>query len=94
MTSIYIIPKDVIDSLQSTVFDNDNFTGRFLRNWLTFIHIALDKREYLVIIRDNFCEFCIKTYVVNPSSDEMVQMRDHNIMVLMRNKKNYHQLLS
>ena len=27
---------------------------------------ALDKKEYLVIIRDNFCFFCIKTYVVTP----------------------------
>ena len=26
----------------------------------------LDKREYLVIIRDNFYLFCIKTYVVTP----------------------------
>ena len=27
-------------------------------------HRAIDKREYLVIIRDNFCSFCIKAYVV------------------------------
>ena len=27
---------------------------------------AVDKREYLVIIRDNFCQFCIKTYAVTP----------------------------
>ena len=43
---------------------------------------ALDKREYLVIIRDNFCYFCIKTYVVTPHLkclNEMVQMRGHNI---------------
>ena len=26
---------------------------------------ALDKREYLVIIMNIFCQFCIKTYVVN-----------------------------
>ena len=25
---------------------------------------ALDKRDYLVMIRDNFCEFSIKTYFV------------------------------
>ena len=25
---------------------------------------ALDKSEYFVIIRDKFCSFCIKTYVV------------------------------
>ena len=43
---------------------------------------ALVKREYLVIIRDNFCYFCIKTYVVTPHLkrlDETVQMRGHNI---------------
>ena len=27
---------------------------------------ALDKRGYLVISRDNFCQFCTKTYVVTP----------------------------
>ena len=56
-------------------------------------HRVLDKREYLVIIRDNFCLFCIKTYVVTPHLnrlDETVQMRDYN-MVSMRIKKNYHQ---
>ena len=43
---------------------------------------ALDKREYLVIIRDSFCKFCIKTYVVTPHlnrPNEAVQMRGHNI---------------
>ena len=43
---------------------------------------ALDKREYLVIIRDNFCQFCTKTYVVTTHLnrlDETVQMRGHNI---------------
>ena len=43
---------------------------------------ALDKREYLMIIRDNFCLFCIKTYVVTPHLNlliETVQMRGHNI---------------
>ena len=43
---------------------------------------ALDKIKYLVIIRDNFCQFCSKTYVVIPHLnhlDEMVQMRGHNI---------------
>ena len=43
---------------------------------------TVDKREYLVIIRDNFCQFCIKTYVVTPQLnrlDETVQMRGHNI---------------
>ena len=44
---------------------------------------ALDKREYLVIIWDNFCYFCIKTYVVTPLLNcliETVQKRGHNIL--------------
>ena len=43
-----------------------------------------------MIIRDNYCQFCTKTYVVTPylnRLDVMVQMRGHNIMVSMRNKK-------
>ena len=35
-----------------------------------------------MVIRDNFCEFCIKTYVVIPHLNrlnETVQMRGHNI---------------
>ena len=53
---------------------------------------ALNKSEYmyLVIIKDNFCKFCINTYVVTPHLNrlddphlnhlnEMVQMRGHNI---------------
>ena len=44
-----------------------------------------------MIIRDNFCYFCIKTYVVIPHLNrliETVQMRGHNIiMVSVRNKK-------
>ena len=43
---------------------------------------ALDKKENLVIIRDNFCQFCTKTYVVTPHMnclDETVQMRGHNM---------------
>ena len=44
-------------------------------------YIALDKRENLVIIRDNFCKFCIKTccdpHLNHPN--ETVQMRGYNI---------------
>ena len=52
---------------------------------------ALNKREYLVIIRDNFCKLCIKNICCDPSSepshltphmnrlDATVQMRGHNI---------------
>ena len=49
---------------------------------LYLIITALDKREYLVIKRDNFCYFCIKTNVVTPHLNhlnEMVQMRSNNI---------------
>ena len=49
----------------------------------TIVNIrALDKREYLVIIRDNFCLFCIQTYVVTHDQNrlvEKVQIRGHNI---------------
>ena len=60
---------------------------------------ALDNREYLVIIRDNVCQFCAKTYVGTPHLnrlDETVQMRGHPHMVSMRYKKLsliYHQIL-
>ena len=43
---------------------------------------ALDKRENLMIVRDNFCQFCLKTYVVIPHLNCLkgtVQMRGHKI---------------
>ena len=42
---------------------------------------ALDKKEFLVIIRVNFSEFCIKIYIVTPHLNRLqtVQMRSHNI---------------
>ena len=43
---------------------------------------ALGKREYLVIIGDNFCPFSSKTYVVTPHLNRLhktVQMRGHKI---------------
>ena len=52
------------------------------RSDLLTLFRALDKREYLVIIRDNFCLFCFEPYVVTPHLnrlDETVQMRGHNI---------------
>ena len=55
--------------------------GKLSRNCIYILNLqssfkALDKMEYLVIIRDNFCQFCIKTYVVTPHlNDETVQMR-------------------
>ena len=57
---------------------------------------SLDNREYLAIIEDNFCSFSMKTYVVTPHLnrlDKTDQMRGNNIWFLMRNKKNYHQIL-
>ena len=53
------------------------FTGSPLRVAIR----AVDKREYLVIISDDFCKFCIKN-VVTPHLnrlDETVQTRGHNI---------------
>ena len=36
---------------------------------------ALDEREYLVIIiRDSFCYFCIKTYVVTPHLNRLEKL--------------------
>ena len=43
---------------------------------------AVDKREYLMIIRDNFFQFGIKPYVVTRVMKrfvETVHMRGHNI---------------
>ena len=43
---------------------------------------TLDKRKYLIMIWDNFCHFCTKTYVVTlhlNRLDETVQMKGHNI---------------
>ena len=45
-------------------------------------HRALDKREFLKIIRDNFPYFSFKLFVVTPHLNhliEMVQMRGHKI---------------
>ena len=52
-----------------------------------------------MIIRDNFCQFCKKTYVVNPywnRLDETVQIRGHNIWFQEKKEKlslNCHQIL-
>ena len=50
-----------------------------------------------MIIRDNFCFFCINNIFCDPSSEP--SQRDGSDegsqhMVLMRYKKNYHQVLS
>ena len=57
---------------------------------------ALDKREYLVIIRDNFFLILYKNLCCDPSSE--LSQRDSSDegsqhMVLIRNKKNDHQIL-
>ena len=50
---------------------------------------ALDKREYLVIIRDNLCQFCTKTYVVTlhlNHLNETVQMKvEEGICLTLQN---------
>ena len=53
---------------------------------------ALDKKEYLVIIKDYFCQFCMKAYVVTPhlncfEQDSSVEGSQHTVSI--RNKKNY-----
>ena len=48
---------------------------------------AVDKREYLLKIRDNFCLFSIKTYVVTPHQNRLSEGSQH--MISVRNKKNY-----
>ena len=58
------------------------------------LHIcrALDKKEYFVIIRDNFCQFCTKNLCCDPSSDPSRQDSSDEgsqHMVSIRNKKNY-----
>ena len=57
---------------------------------------AVDKRETLVIIMDNFCLFCIKRLCCHPSSElsrRGISDEGSQHMVSMRNKKNYHQIL-
>ena len=56
---------------------------------------ALGKREYSMIIEDNFSYFSLKPYVVTPHLnrlDETVQMRGHSICFLAELKiiPNYH----
>ena len=53
---------------------------------ISFNLSTLDKREYLLIIRDNFCYFSIKT-CYDPISEPSHQGSQH--MVQMRIKKNY-----
>ena len=56
---------------------------------------GLDNREYLVIIRDIFCQFCTLTYVVIPQLnhlDKTVQIRVHNIRVQLEIRKSIPQL--
>ena len=56
--AVYIIQRNNLKRGHcETKFQVHNVKNRFR---------ALDKGEYLVIIRDNFCKFCKKTYVVTP----------------------------
>ena len=45
---------------------SDGCTKQYQQSHWSKSFRALDKREYLGIIRDNFCQFWMKTYVVNP----------------------------
>ena len=56
---------------------------------------ALDKREYLVIIRNNFCHFCTKTCCdpsAEPSRRDGLDEGSQN-MVSMRNRNNYFSII-
>ena len=57
---------------------------------------GLDKREYLVIIKDNFCYFSLKSYVVTFHLNHLITVltRGHNICFLCRINKNYPKLSS
>ena len=59
-----------IHSLKSTRSTQDILSNGELEK---SYHRAVVKREYLMIIRDNLCYFCIKTYIVT------FQLRGHNI---------------
>ena len=70
--------------------------------WQVFLIMlirALDRGEYLVIIRDNFSYFSSKSCDVTPHLnrlDETVQMRDHNTSFYAELTKiipDYHQIL-
>ena len=67
----------------------------FFESFFYGLYRALDKREYLEIIRDNFCHFYIKS-CCDPSSEPSQQDSSDEgsqHMVSMRNKKNCHQIL-
>ena len=64
----------------------------FLNTLCLGFNKALDKREYLMIIRDHFCQFCIKSYVVTPNPDGSDEVSQHKVS--MRKKKSYPQLSS
>ena len=44
-----------------------------------------------MIIRDKFCQFCIKTYVVTPHLHRDGSDEESQCVVSMRYKKQYHQ---
>ena len=66
---------------------------------LNYIRGLLDKREYLMITRDDFSYFSLKSYVVTPHLNclvKTVQMMGHNICFYAELTKiipNYHQIL-
>ena len=73
-----------------TTIENTVQAVHSCNSWFSFYSLllffsmcrALDKRKVLMIIRDNFNQFCIKSYNVTPNLNrlvETVQMRGHNI---------------
>ena len=65
----------------------------------SYIPRAVDKREYLVIIRDNVCKFCTKTYVVTSHLNRLMRQFRLGVIMYGFNEKeeklslNYHQIL-
>ena len=80
--------------MQMPSYTNQNADARVIR--------GLDKREHFMIIRDNFCYFCIKTYVVTPHLNCLIVVIPHRDssdegsqhMVSLTNKKIIPQLSS
>ena len=48
---------------------------------------ALDKREHLMIIRDDFCSFCIKAYIVTLHLNRLVETVQMRVTTYVLNEK-------
>ena len=76
---LYLLPLLIWNTGHSGFSDSARGGNTSVLNATSRVLRAVGMREYLMIIRDNFCLFSIKTYVVTPHMnrlDETVQMRD------------------